>query len=75
MQIDIPAYHASFKEFSIPEGYKAMWDRYKLWSLVAKAEEPALTDMLADIADLAPLLATGDDARFMNDLALRQQEN
>lgn len=40
VQIDIPAYHASFKEFSIPEGYKAMWDRYKLWSLVAKAEEP-----------------------------------
>jgi hypothetical protein len=30
--------------------------------------------MLADIADLAPLLAAGDDARFMNDLALRSQE-
>ncbi|MFN3371061.1 MAG: aminoacyl-tRNA hydrolase [Sphingomonadaceae bacterium] len=40
----------------------------------AKAEEPALAAMLADIADLAPLLAAGDDARFMSDLALRQQQ-
>jgi Na+-transporting NADH:ubiquinone oxidoreductase subunit F len=40
VQIDIPQYQASFQEFSIPETYKAMWDRYKLWSLVAKAEEP-----------------------------------
>ncbi|MCK7515206.1 MAG: NADH:ubiquinone reductase (Na(+)-transporting) subunit F [Desulfobacterales bacterium] len=40
VQIDIPAYHASFKEFSIPETYKGMWDRYKLWSLVARTEEP-----------------------------------
>jgi len=39
----------------------------------AKAEEPALVDMLADIATLAPILAEGDDARFMNDLAQRQQ--
>jgi PTH1 family peptidyl-tRNA hydrolase len=39
----------------------------------AKAEEPALADLLGDIAALAPALADGDDARFMNDLALRQQ--
>lgn len=39
----------------------------------ARAEEPALAAMLADIADLAPLLAAGEDARFMSDLALRQQ--
>jgi PTH1 family peptidyl-tRNA hydrolase len=39
----------------------------------AKAEAPALEAMLADLADLAPLLAEGDEARFMNDLALRQQ--
>lgn len=39
----------------------------------AKSEEPTLIDMLADIADLAPTLADGDDARFMSDLALRQQ--
>ncbi len=40
VQIDIPPYQTSFTEFRIPETYKAMWDRYKLWSLVAKAEEP-----------------------------------
>lgn len=40
----------------------------------AKAEMDKLADLLGDIADLAPLLAEGDDARFMNDLALRQQE-
>ncbi len=40
VQIDIPPYHASFKEFRIPETYRSMWDRYKLWSLVAKTEEP-----------------------------------
>jgi len=39
----------------------------------AKSELPELGNLLADIADLAPLLASGDDARFMSDLALRQQ--
>lgn len=39
----------------------------------AREELPALEAMLADIADLAPLLAAGEDARFMSDLALRQQ--
>jgi PTH1 family peptidyl-tRNA hydrolase len=39
----------------------------------AKAEEEPLAGLLADIADLAPLLAAGDEARFVNDLALRQQ--
>jgi PTH1 family peptidyl-tRNA hydrolase len=39
----------------------------------AKAEEKPLVEMLADIADLAPTLADGDDTRFMSDLALRQQ--
>jgi len=40
VQIDIPPYHASFQQFSIPETYRSMWDRYKLWSLVARTEEP-----------------------------------
>jgi PTH1 family peptidyl-tRNA hydrolase len=39
----------------------------------AKAEEEQLSALLSDIADLAPLLAAGEDVRFMNDLALRQQ--
>ncbi|WP_448586602.1 aminoacyl-tRNA hydrolase [Thermaurantiacus sp.] len=40
----------------------------------AKAEEAQLCALLSDLADLAPLLAAGEDARFMSDLALRQQE-
>jgi PTH1 family peptidyl-tRNA hydrolase len=39
----------------------------------ARAEIPGLEQLLADMADLAPLLAAGDEARFMNDLALRQR--
>ena len=37
----------------------------------AKAELNPLADMLGAIAAEAPLLATGDDARFMNAVALR----
>ena len=40
VQIDIPRYHASFKDFHIPQTFRSMWDRYKLWSLVAKTDEP-----------------------------------
>jgi hypothetical protein len=38
----------------------------------AKEEQPALAALLDDMADLAPLLAAGEHARFMSDLALRQ---
>jgi PTH1 family peptidyl-tRNA hydrolase len=40
----------------------------------AKAEMDDLTDMLAAVASEAKWLAEGDDARFMSDVALRQQE-
>ena len=40
----------------------------------AKAEIDDLTDMLAAIGGEAEWLAKGDDARFMNDVALRLQE-
>jgi peptidyl-tRNA hydrolase, PTH1 family len=40
----------------------------------AKAEMDPLTDMLAAISAEAKWLADGDDVRFMNDVALRQQE-
>lgn len=36
-----------------------------------KADEAQLVQLLADIADLAPLLARGEDASFMNALTLR----
>ena len=39
----------------------------------AKAEMDDLTDMLAALAAEAEWLAKGDDARFMSDVALRQQ--
>jgi PTH1 family peptidyl-tRNA hydrolase len=39
----------------------------------AKAEIDALTDMLAAISAEADWLARGEDARFMSDVALRQQ--
>jgi PTH1 family peptidyl-tRNA hydrolase len=40
----------------------------------AKAEIEPLTDMLAAIANEAEWLAKGDDARFMSDIARRQQD-
>lgn len=40
----------------------------------AKSEMEALSDMLAAIASEAEWLADGDDARFMSEVALRQQE-
>lgn len=39
----------------------------------AKAEMDDLTDMLGAIAAEAPLLAAGEDTRFLNDVALRLQ--
>jgi len=39
----------------------------------AKAEMDALTDMLAAVSAEAAWLADGNDARFMSDVALRQQ--
>lgn len=35
-------------------------------------DQPVLADLLDDMAALAPLLAAGEHARFMSDLALRQ---
>ena len=40
----------------------------------AKAEMDDLADLLGAVAAEAPLLAAGDDARFMNDVALRLQD-
>jgi len=66
---------AEFRRVRIGIGHPGHKDRVTPHVLgnFSKAEEQALGDMLADIADLAPLLAADDDARFMSDLALRQQ--
>ena len=66
---------AEFRRVRIGIGHPGHKDRVTSHVLgnFAKAEEGPLSEMLADIADLAPLLADGDDPRFMSDLALRQQ--
>jgi PTH1 family peptidyl-tRNA hydrolase len=66
---------AEFRRVRIGIGHPGHKDRVTPHVLgnFAKVEEQPLGEMLADIADLAPLLAAGDDARFMSDLALRQQ--
>lgn len=33
IQIDVPKYTLSFKDFSIEEEYKPDWDKYKMWDL------------------------------------------
>ena len=40
MQIDIPEYEASFSGFEVEARFKPAWDRFNLWGLKAKSEEP-----------------------------------
>jgi len=40
IQIDIPGFEISFKEFSVDKRYRESWDRVDLWSLKASSEEP-----------------------------------
>lgn len=40
MQIDIPEYEASFTDFSVENRFKPDWDRFNLWGLRARSEEP-----------------------------------
>lgn len=40
IQIDIPPYKLSYKDFNIEEKYRSDWDKYKLWDLKAHNEEP-----------------------------------
>ena len=54
-------------------GHKDRVTRHVLGNY-AKAETDRLSDLLAAIASEAAWLARGDDARFMNDVALRMQE-
>jgi Na+-transporting NADH:ubiquinone oxidoreductase subunit F len=39
IQIDIPRYALSFKEFDIPTEYRGDWDQFKLWDLNGKNDE------------------------------------
>jgi PTH1 family peptidyl-tRNA hydrolase len=67
---------ADFRRVRIGIGHPGHKDRVTPHVLGnwARAEQTPLGDLLGDIAALAPLLAAGEDARFMSDLALRQQQ-
>jgi Na+-transporting NADH:ubiquinone oxidoreductase subunit F len=39
IQIDVPLYECSFREFDIEEEYRDEWDKYKLWDLKAFCDE------------------------------------
>ena len=40
IQIDIPPYKVSFKDFDVDKKYHPDWDKYKLWDLQAFNDEP-----------------------------------
>ncbi len=40
IQIDIPRYKLSFRDFNIEEQYRPDWDKYKLWDLKVENDEP-----------------------------------
>ena len=66
---------AEFRRVRLGIGHPGHKDRVHGYVLgnYAKAEQDALADMLGAVAAEAEWLAAGDDARFMNDVALRQQ--
>jgi Na+-transporting NADH:ubiquinone oxidoreductase subunit F len=39
IQIDVPKYETSFKDFSIEEEYRSDWDKFKMWDLKIKNSE------------------------------------
>ncbi|MCK5179274.1 MAG: NADH:ubiquinone reductase (Na(+)-transporting) subunit F, partial [Candidatus Omnitrophica bacterium] len=40
IQIDIPLYTLSYKEFDVEEEYRSDWEKYHLWDLKADNDEP-----------------------------------
>lgn len=66
---------AEYRRVRIGIGHPGHKDRvtgYVLGNWPGSEIEP-LSQLLGDIADLAPHLASGDDNRFMNDLAMRNK--
>jgi len=66
----------SYRRVRLGIGHPGHKDRVTPYVLgnYAKAELDRLADMLGAIAAEAPRLADGDDARFMNEVALRMQD-
>lgn len=67
---------ADFRRVRLGIGHPGHKDRVTGYVLgnYAKAEQDDLVGMLGAIASEAEWLAKGDDVRFMNDIALRQQD-
>jgi PTH1 family peptidyl-tRNA hydrolase len=67
---------ADFRRVRLGIGHPGHKDRVSGYVLgnYAKAEMDPLADMLGAVAAEAGRLASGDDTRFMNDVALRQQD-
>jgi len=40
IQIEAPAYNLSYKEFDVDEEYHPDWDRFKIWDVTSKVDEP-----------------------------------
>ncbi|MCD8264524.1 MAG: NADH:ubiquinone reductase (Na(+)-transporting) subunit F [Tannerellaceae bacterium] len=41
-QINIPAYDLKFTDFDVEERFKPEWDKFKMWSLACKNDEPTV---------------------------------
>ncbi len=42
IQIEAPAHHVYYKNFDIPEEYRGDWDRFKIFDLESKVDEPII---------------------------------
>jgi Na+-transporting NADH:ubiquinone oxidoreductase subunit F len=42
IQIECPPHHVKFSDFDIDEEYRADWDKYNLWRLESKVDEPVV---------------------------------
>lgn len=42
IQIEAPAYELSFSDFDVEEKFRADWDKFKLWDIKAKVDEPTI---------------------------------
>jgi len=40
IQIEAPAYSVSYKDFEVDEAYHEDWDRFKIWDVESKVDEP-----------------------------------
>lgn len=42
VQLEAPAYEANYKDFDVPPEYRADWERFKLFDVKAKFDEPTI---------------------------------